>query len=378
MQVIDMNEFIKKNARREIFALKTYVPGKPIEDVQRELGIFDIIKMASNENPLGPSPLALQAIKDNLERINYYPDGNCYYLKEKLAEIYDSDPSGLLLGNGSDEILRMIAETFINPGDEVVFAQPTFSEYEFTAGVMGARCTRIELKDYHHDLVVMGQAINDKTKIIYICNPNNPTGTLAGRAEIEKFMQQVPRDILIIFDEAYGEYADQDVFVSGREYIKAGRNVMVLKTFSKIYGLAGLRVGYALTTPEIAAAVKRVSEPFNVNLLGQAAALAALDDHHHLQMSREINNQGKAYLYEAFEEMGLDYIPAQSNFILVGMGRDCREVSTRMQQKGIIIRPCDSFGYPEHIRVTIGLPEHNERFIETLKKVLQETEEAQG
>ena len=373
-----MNEFVRNKARREIFGLKTYVPGKPIEDVQRELGIFDVIKMASNENPLGPSSKAVQAINANIERINYYPDGNCYSLKERLAGLYDLDSSSILIGNGSDELLRLIAETFIDRGDEVILCQPTFSEYEFTAAVMGACCIKTGLKDYHHDLVAMWQAITDKTKIIYICNPNNPTGTMLGRAEMEDFMLHIPRDILVVFDEAYCEYADQDKFISGMEFIKAGRNVMVLKTFSKIYGLAGLRVGYALTIPEIAGAVKKVSEPFNVNLLGQAAALAALDDQQHLQMSQEVNNQGKRFLYDAFKTLGLDYIPTQANFIFIDTGKDCREVSVRMQHKGVIIRPCDSFGYPNHIRVTIGTLEYNQRFIETLSKVLQEMKKGNG
>ncbi len=366
-----MNDFIKNKARQEIFDLKAYSPGRPIEDVQRELGLSDIIKMASNENALGPSPIAIEAIKANLDRVHYYPDGNCFYLKEKISALYGIDASCLLIGNGSDELLRLIAETFIDPGDEVIFAQPTFSEYEFTDSVMGAKCIKVKLKNYRHDLEAMLQAVSEKTKIIYVCNPNNPTGTIVKGTEIEAFIKQIPRDVLVIFDEAYCEYADQDKFISGLEYVKQMRNVIVLKTFSKIYGLAGLRVGYGLTTPEIADAVKRVFEPFNVNTLGQVAALAALDDHRHVENSLQMNRRGRDYLYDALTEMGLEYVPTQSNFILIDVKQDCQEVSARMQQNGVIIRPCASFGYDSHIRVTIGTEEQNHRFIAALKKVLQ-------
>jgi histidinol-phosphate aminotransferase len=366
-----MNNFIKNKARREIFDLKAYVPGRPIEEVQRELGLSDIIKMASNENALGPSPMAIEALKANLVGVHFYPDGNCFYLKERLSALYGIDASCLLIGNGSDEMLRLIAETFINSGDEVILAQNTFSEYEFTSTVMGAKCIKVKLKDYRHDLEAMLKAVSEKTKIIYICNPNNPTGTIVQGSEIEAFMQQIPRDVLVIFDEAYSEYSDQDTFKSGLEYVKQMRNVIVLKTFSKIYGLAGLRIGYGLTTEEIADAVKRVSEPFNVNSLGQIAALAALDDHRHVENSLQMNSRGRDYFYDALSEMGLQYVPTQSNFILIDVKQDCQEVSKRMQLNGVIIRPCASFGYHTHIRVTIGTEEQNRRFIAALKKVLR-------
>ncbi|HNX29699.1 MAG TPA: histidinol-phosphate transaminase [Syntrophomonadaceae bacterium] len=366
-----MDDFIKNKARREIFELKEYVPGKPVEEVERELGISGVIKMASNENPLGASPMAVEAIKANLDRVHYYPDSNCYYLKEKIAASFGIDAASILIGNGSDELLRLIAETFLNRDDEVIIADPTFSEYEFTVSVMGAKCIMVQLKDYSHDLNAILKAVSEKTKIIYLCNPNNPSGTIFEQAAIEAFMQKVPRDILIIFDEAYGEYADKEKFVSGLKYLKQKSNVIILKTFSKIYGLASLRIGYGLTSPEIASAVKRVFEPFNVNMMAQVAALAALDDALHVQKSLQVNSRGKEYLYAAFTAMGLDYVPTQSNFILVDTGRDCREVFESMQQNGVIIRPCDSFGYKNHIRVTIGTDDQNQRFIAALKTVLK-------
>lgn len=366
-----MNEFIKAKARKEIFELKTYVPGKPVDEVKRELGVKDVVKMASNENPLGTSPRAVAAIKEGLDSLNYYPDSNCYYLKEKMTDFWGIDAASLLIGNGSDELLRLIAETFINPDDEVILAEPFYAMYEFTAKIMGARCITVPLKDFGHDFDAMLAAVTEKTKIIYLCNPTNPTGTACGKDETDAFIKKAGQDILIVFDEAYFEYADKERCVSGVEYLKQYRNIIVLKTFSKIYGLAALRIGYALTTPEIAQAVKRVCEPFNVNTLAQLAAAAAIEDHAHVTNSLAVNNRGKDYLYAAFEEMGLNYVPTEANFIFVDTGQDSREVFNRLLQMGIIIRTGDIFGYPTFIRVTIGAYLENQRFIESLKKVLK-------
>ncbi|SHG61098.1 histidinol phosphate aminotransferase apoenzyme [Thermosyntropha lipolytica DSM 11003] len=367
-----MNNFVETKARKEIFRLKPYVPGKPIEEVKRELGIEDIIKMASNENPLGPSPLAVEKIKETLDKIHFYPDSNNFYLKQKLAGHIGIGEECILIGNGSDELLKLLAEAFLTPEDEVVFGDPSFVEYEFTATIMGAKCIAVPLNDFRHDLKAMLDAVTPRTKIVYVCNPNNPTGTYSTRDEIKDFMDKIREDVLVVFDEAYYEYVDAPDYMSGIEYVKAGRNAIVLRTFSKIYGLAGLRVGYGITTPAIAQAVERVTEPFNVNLLAQVAAEAALDDKEHLEESRQLNLEGKKYLYSRFEEMGLRYVPTQANFIFVDTGRDCREVFKKLLQLGIIIRTGDIFGFPTFIRVTIGTPEENKRFIEGLKKVLGE------
>lgn len=364
-----MSEFIKSRARSEIFNLKPYVPGKPIEEVQRELGITDIIKMASNENPLGPSPLAVKQISGILNQLHLYPDANCFSLKQKLAESFDYNVKGIVIGNGSDEILKFLAETFINTGDEIIFAQPSFVEYEFTGTIMGAKSIRVPLKDFTHDLEAMLAAVTPRTKVIYICNPNNPTGTTVTAAEIESFMARVPEDVLVVFDEAYGEYAD-DLYMSGIKYAREGRNVVVLRTFSKVYGLAGLRVGYALTTPEIADAMERVIEPFNVNTLAQVAGAAALEDKEHLERSREANNAGKLFLYQEFEKMNLKYVKTDANFIFVDTGKHSQEVFQELLKQGVIIRSGDIFGYPTFIRVTVGTKEENARFIVGLKKVL--------
>ncbi|MBC7074889.1 MAG: histidinol-phosphate transaminase [Syntrophomonadaceae bacterium] len=366
-----MSDFISKKARSEIFKLKPYVPGKPIEEVKRELGLEDIIKIASNENPLGPSPQALKAVQENLNQIHFYPDSNCYHLKKKLSSFTGIEEEGILVGNGSDELLKLIAETFLNRGDEVVFAVPSFVEYEFTAVIMGAECITVPLVGFKHDLRAMREAVSDKTKIIYICNPNNPTGTIVDADEVDDFMAHIPDDVLVIFDEAYYEYVENRNYANSLKYIKDNRNVITLRTFSKVYGLAGLRIGYALTTPFIAQAVERVTEPFNVNMLAQLAAIAALDDQEHVEKSRQMNFEGKQYLYSEFDKMGLNYIETDANFIFVDTGKDSQEVFGELLRKGIIVRTGDIFGFPTFIRVTIGTQEENARFIDGLRGVLE-------
>jgi len=366
-----MSSFINDKARQEIFNLKPYIPGKPIEEVKRELGLQDIVKLASNENPVGTSPKAVKAIKDSLSELHFYPDSNCYYLKKKLASVTGIKEDGILIGNGSDELLKLVAETFLNKGDEVIFAEPSFVEYEFTAKIMGAKCIAVSLVNFKHDLGSMLSAVNERTKIIYICNPNNPTGTMVSADEIDSFMAQVPDDILVIFDEAYFEYVENPDFPKGLEYISQGKNVIIMRTFSKVYGLAALRIGYALTTPDIARAIERVMEPFNVNMLAQVAAIAALDDLEHVEKSQKVNSEGKQYLYNEFDKMGLKYVKTEANFVFVDTGKDCQEVFKKLLRKGIIIRTGDIFGYPTFIRVTIGIHDENIRFINGLKTILE-------
>lgn len=366
-----MSQFVENRARSAIFNLKPYVPGKPIEEVKRELGLEDIIKMASNENPLGPSPLAQKAAASILGQLHYYPDSSCFELKKKLSQHFNLPPSSILIGNGSDELLKLVAETFLNPGEQVILPQPTFSEYEFTAKVMDGVCVAIPLAEFTHDLTAMLHAVNKQTKIIYICNPNNPTGTIVTQSQVDDFMAQVPDDVLVVFDEAYYEYVERADYVSGLRYLQNGKNVIVCRTFSKIYGLAALRIGYAFTTPEIASAIERVTEPFNVNSVAQTAAIAALDDVEHLQASQELNKKGKQFLYEQLNNLGLIYVPTQANFIFIDTGQDCRQVFQGLLQQGVIVRTGDIFGYPTYIRVTIGSPAENARFINSLKNVLE-------
>lgn len=358
--------------REEILAIKPYVPGKPIEEVQRELGISDVIKLASNENPLGPSPRAVEAIEEILGSVNIYPDGSAYKLKKEIVKRYGVEQANVITSNGSDETIKMIAEAYLNGGEEVISPNPSFSEYEFAAKVMGGKCVMSPLdRDFRLDLQDMLQRMTPKTKVIFICNPNNPTGTIIRGRELEAFLRAVPPEILVVFDEAYCEYVTDPEYLDTIELVKQGMpNVLVLRTFSKIYGLAGLRVGYGIGHKNIIAALNRVREPFNVNLLAQAAGVRAINDLAHVRASRETNAAGKNYLYQEFDNLGLKYTPSETNFIWVDTGKDCKELFNQLLLRGVIIRTGDIFGYNTYIRVTVGLPEQNERFITALKQVL--------
>lgn len=363
---------IENIARQVIFDIKPYVPGKPVEEVERELGITNIIKMASNENPFGPSPKALEAMKRALPKVSLYPDGNCFYLREALAEKLGVEMESIIVGNGSDEILKLLAETFLNPGDEIIIAQPSFSEYEFVGKIMGATCVFVPLKDFTHDLEAMGKAVTEKTKMIFICNPNNPTGTIVKKGEMEEFLKKLDPGVLVVFDEAYYEYVEQEDYPETLEYVGEEQNVITLRTFSKIYGIAGQRIGYGVAKPRAISAINRVREPFNVNMLAQIGALAALEDEDHVKRSREGNKEGKEYLYRWFQGKGLYYVPTQANFIFLKVGVDSQDLFQRMLKEGVIVRTGDIFGHPDFIRVTVGTMEENRRFTSTLEKVLKE------
>ena len=358
-------------ARKTVFSINPYVPGKPIEEVQREYGISDVIKLASNENPLGPSPMALEAMRNSISNVNIYPDGNCFYLKSDLAASLGCGPDQLIIGNGSDEILMLIAGTFLNPGDEIIFAQPTFSEYEFVSRVMDAAPVAVPVdSNFAHDLRAMAGRIGTRTKIVFICNPNNPTGNIITGDDLDDFLNAVPEHVIVVVDEAYGEYVTDPAYPDSLVYVSEGRRLISLRTFAKIYGLAGLRIGYGISSPEIISLINRVKEPFNVNYLAQIAARAALQDVEHLRRSRELVASGKRFLYEAFDRLGLKYIPTQANFIFVDIGVDSRSAFLSLIRMGIIIRTGDIFGYPNFIRVTIGTPEQNLLFVQALQKVL--------
>jgi len=357
--------------RRNILEIKPYVPGKPIEEVERELGLTNVIKMASNENPLGPGKKAIEAMQDAAAKMHLYPDGNCYYLKRELACKIGIKEENIIIGNGSDEILKMLGETFFNSGDECIMASPTFSEYEFVANLMDAKIVKIPLKDFRHDLPKMREAITNKTKMIFICSPNNPTGTIVTKEELDKFFDGLPENIVVVLDEAYYEYADSPDYHQSLEYLQAGKNVIILRTFSKIYALGGLRIGYGLASQEMIALLNRVREPFNVNQMAQVAALASLKDDQHVEESLRINREGKDFLINEFQGMDLSYVPTQANFIFLQIGVDSKAFFQEMLKEGIIIRTGDIFGLPDFIRVTIGTAEQNQRFIEGAKKVLK-------
>lgn len=365
---------LKQLIRPSVLEISPYKPGKPIEEVRREFGSDDIIKMASNENALGPSKLAVDAMREALEGVNLYPDGNAYYLKKKLAKFLNVEERLIVPGNGSDEIIRMVIDAFLNEEEEIILGESSFVIYKIASQIAG-RCYReVPLRDYAYDLSAIAEKIDKKTKVIFIANPNNPTGTFLPREAIADFMNKIPENIIVVFDEAYYEYVEEsERLPKTLDYIRDGRAVVCLRTFSKIYGLAGIRAGYSISPPEFADAMNRVRGPFNANLLAQIAASAALDDREHVKKSRELVSKGKVYLYKELSKMGISYIPSETNFVLIDVEKEAKEVSNALMKKGIIVREMSGYGLPSFIRVTIGLPRHNERFIRALSEVLKKS-----
>ncbi|NLJ56125.1 MAG: histidinol-phosphate transaminase [Firmicutes bacterium] len=349
-----------------------YVPGKPIEAVKRELGIKDVIKMASNENPLGPSPRVLEAVREFLPLINFYPDADCHSLKEDLAKHFALESKNIIVGNGADELIFFVGTTYLDPGDEMIVACPSFSEYESAAQQMNALPVRVPCRDFDYDLEAMAAAVNKKTKLIVICNPNNPTGKIVTHGELEAFLKKLPADVLVIIDEAYKEYVTDSSYPRSLEFLKNGHNVLILRTFSKGYGLAGLRVGYGLAPAAVIADLNIVRPPFNVNSVAQVAARAALGDQEHLQAVQALNNRGKEFLSREFERLGLFYLPTETNFFFVEVGVDSRQLFKKLLQKGVIVRSGSAYGFPYFIRVSIATEEQNTRFIEALEGSLEE------
>lgn len=357
--------------RPNVLQLQPYSPGKPIEEVKRELGIEDVVKLASNENPLGPSPRAIEAALRALQTANLYPDGNCFALRQALAKHLDVPPEWLLFGNGSDELIHFIGLTFLNPGDEVITGYPSFVRYDAAAHLNNATLHLVPLREHRFDLDAIRQQVNERTKLIFIANPNNPTGTIVTQKEVEAFISTLPEQIVVVFDQAYHEYVTHPEYPDTLHYVREGRNVIILRTFSKAYALAGLRVGYAIARPELVDAMNRVREPFNVNSVAQAAAIAALQDQEHLQRAVELNRRGLHYLYHHFERLGLRYVPSEANCVMVDLGRDSQPVFEALLRKGVIVRTGHIFGLPTYLRITTGKPEENERFINALQEVLQ-------
>lgn len=360
--------------RSNLQLIKPYIPGKPVEEVERELGITGAIKLASNENPLGPSPLALKSIQRHIQNVNYYPDGNGYYLKQALAEKWKVKVEQLVLGNGSDELLGLLTQAFLNPGEEAVAVYPTFSEYEYAVRKAGGTLNYIPLKgkNFDYNLEAAFDRLTERTRLIFICSPNNPTGTIVDQRRMERFLDYLPPRLLVVMDEAYREYVTDPECSFGPAFVHQHRPVISLRTFSKIYGLAGLRIGYAIAPEKIASDLNRIREPFNVNSPAQAAALAALADKKHLENSLCLVEEGKRQLARGLGKLGLTPVPSQANFYFVDVGVDSRKVFERLLQRGIIIRSGDIFGYPTFIRVTIGTEPQNQRFLETLVEVLKE------
>jgi histidinol-phosphate aminotransferase len=360
-----------KYANPQLRELVAYEPGKPVEDLARELGIpsGEIIKLASNENPLGPSPKARQAMIETIERAHFYPDGGGYYLREAIAEQVGLAMANVILGNGSNEIIEFLGHAYLQPGDEVVVARHSFAVYRLMAQLFGAKVVDVADPDFVADLDAMLAAITPKTKEVFIANPNNPTGTMVFQAEIDRFMERVPEHVMVVFDEAYYEFLDEAPDVI--KYVRSGRNVVVLRTFSKIQGLANLRIGYGLAAPEIIEVLQKARQPFNANGIAQAGALAGLRDEAHMDATRRVTHEGRDFLQSEFLEMGLEFVPSHANFVLVRVG-DGKKVFDALLRRGIIVRAMGSYGLPEWIRVSVGTMPQNKVFIAALRELARE------
>jgi histidinol-phosphate aminotransferase len=362
---------IERYARRGILDLVPYIPGKSIEEVERELGKKGWVKLASNENVLGPSPRALAAIRKELSNLHMYPEGPCPDLREALARKFSVEEENVVVSNGADNLLALVAGAFINEGEEAVMATPTFSMYPTVTRIMGGKPVEVKLSGFTHDLPSMLKRINRKTKLLFVCNPNNPTGTIVSRGELGAFLTRVPERIVVVLDEAYWDFADSPEYPKGVAYVKEGRPVIVLRTFSKVYGLAGLRVGYAIGRRDLIDCLYRVRESFPVHRLGQAGAVAALKDKAHEEKSIRMVIEGRKYLYRKLAAMGLFYVPSQANFVFIDLGMDSKEALQGLLREGVIIRPGYIWGYPTFARVTVGRMEDNRRFIKALNKIIK-------
>jgi histidinol-phosphate aminotransferase len=361
---------------KKIMDLKPYVPGKPIEQVQRERGLQKVIKLASNENPLGPSPKAIEAIFKNAEESNYYPEDDSYYLREALSEFTKFPKEWIIVGAGGAEIIKMVAIAFMENGDKSIIPEKSFLMYTLAVQeVVGSEgIIKVPLtKDYRIDIEGIIKSLNEKVKIIWIANPNNPTGTVIKKSELEKLLSEMKEDQLLVYDEAYNEYVDDPDFPFGFDYLRKGeKRIIVLRTFSKIYGLAGLRVGYAVCHPEIVNVLFKVKTPFNVPRISQEAALSALNDEEHVKKSIDTNKKGREFLSKAFEEMKIKCLPSQANFITIIPEFDPILLYEKLLEKGIIVRPTKSFEMPEGLRITIGKEEDNIYLVNVLKEILNE------
>ncbi|MEO0072020.1 MAG: histidinol-phosphate transaminase [candidate division WOR-3 bacterium] len=357
--------------RPNLAGIKPYKPGKPIEEVARELNLTGkIIKLASNENPLGASPKALRALSQNLHEIYLYPDDNGYYLKKRLCEIYEVEPDHLIVGNGSVELIYLACLAYLNPYERLMASSGSFIMPKIGAEIMGCAIQEIPLKDYRHDLDRMLRSITAQTKIIYLDNPINPLGTCLWHDELEKFLNNVPEYVLVIIDEAYREYITNREYPDSLKFLRDGKNVLILRTFSKIYGLAGLRIGYGIAQPEVISNLMKVRMPFNVNRAGQIAALAAIDDQVHVRRSRRVNEEGKKYLYREFKKLKIFFLESWANFVFVNFATDAQAIFEELQKRGIITRTIREYGFPNALRITIGTMTENRRLISALQEIL--------
>jgi len=351
--------------------LKVYEPGKPLEEVARELGFSnpdELIKLASNENNLGPSPKAIEAMKEKAAEMNLYPDGSCHYLREALSEKLGIPADHFILGNGSNEIIELIAHVFLEPGTNIVMSEQAFIVYKLVASAAGADAKMLPMNNFKHDLDAMANAVDEHTRVVFVANPNNPTGTIVDAEALALFLDQLPEHVLAVLDEAYVELLDESLRLDINARVLRGDSLIVLRTFSKVYGLAGLRIGYGIATPEIIHLLQKFRQPFNVNLMAQHAALAALSDEEHVKKTSQLVKDGLAYFYEHCAENSFETVQSNANFLLIKTGAG-RDVFEKLQQEGIIVRPMDVYGLPDYIRVSIGLKEENEKCMQALIRV---------
>jgi len=356
-------------ARPEIRDLPVYSPGLDVDDVKRRFGVSEVIKLASNENPLGPSPKAVEALRGALEDVALYPDGACIALREKLAEKLGVAPERFIFGNGTDEVIDLIFFAFFNPGDAAVMGDPTFSSYYLSGATMGAKLVYEPLCEHRHVLEAMMGQVDDKTRAVFVGTPHNPTGTICTKLELEQTLKALPEDVLLIWDEAYVEYVDDPDYPDSIPYLDSYPNLVILRTFSKCYGLAGLRVGYAIAHPQVITYLEKVRPPFNVNRLAQVAAIAALDDAEHVERSRRVNAEGRAYLFKELQALGMEPVPTQANFILFKYDHVVEGLTVKLLERGIIVRDGVALGYPGFIRMTIGTAEQNRTVISVIREL---------
>lgn len=367
-----MTVMTKELYKPYIEAVKPYEPGKPIKELEREMGLRNIVKLASNENPLGPSRKALRAMRYALQECHLYPEGSCHYLAARLAKELQVDMDRIIVGNGSNEIIELLVRGFVSPGDQVLSSDCSFLVYPILTQVAGGDYVSVPMKDYRYDLKGLLSAITDKTKLIFIANPNNPTGTYVSAREVEEFVAQVPKDVLICFDEAYVDFVEARDFPKTLDFIHRNYpNVIILRTFSKSYGLAGLRVGYGVMSKQLTCYLHKIRQPFNVNLLAQAGATAALDDRFFLWRTKHLVSRGRKYLYKRFDRLKLRYLPSEANFVLVDVGCDGQKVFEALLKKGMIVRSMKAYGLATWIRVTVGRRSQNAQFYRLLKNYLE-------
>ncbi len=363
---------------QHILAIDPYVPGKPIEELEREMGIRDSVKLASNENPLGPSPLAAAAVREAIDHLHRYPDGAGHEFIGTLAAHLGCRPQNIVMGNGSDDIIALLATALLTPGDRAVMPRPSFLMYEIAVRAVGAEPVFVPLDKLAIDLDAMLAAVDDRTRMAFLCNPNNPTGTIVRQQAFERFMAALPPAVVVVVDEAYIEFVRDPECLQSIGLAAADRPVVTLRTFSKLYGLAGLRVGFGVMPVSLAEGLNRIRQPFNVNLLAQAGARAALADHDFVARTLTLVHEGLDYLYAELDALGLTYYPTQSNFFLIDMVRDAQAVFEAMLKEGVIVRSMRGYGFPQFIRVNVGTPDENRRFIRALRAVINAIEPASG